>query len=457
MIRTRSLLLSAAGALVLPSAYAAPDAVPAKPNVVVILADDLGYGELGCQGNKQIPTPNIDAIARAGVRFTDGYVSCPVCSPTRAGLLTSRYQQRFGHEFNPGPNAANFGLDKSQTTLAERFRDAGYVTGMVGKWHLGNGPGCHPLDRGFQEFFGFPGGAHSYTPPARPQPNNPVMRGRETVNEKEYLTRAFARESEAFIRKHRSEPFFLYLAFNAVHAPMQAPEGVEIPKGITDPKRRTFAGMLTALDTAVGRVTAALCEAGLEENTLVFFLSDNGGPTRQTTSRNGALRGYKGDTLEGGIRVPFMVKWPARLPKGKTYAEPVIALDIGPTALAACGIETKDARLDGVNLIPFLSGSEKGAPHESLFWRFGQKAAVRQGDWKLVRMARGSWQLYDLSKDKGESKDLSSENPERVRKMRDAWDAWNRELKPPAWKPAPAPARQTARQPAAKRPASASP
>lgn len=457
MIRTRSLLLTAAGALALPAAGAAPDARPAKPNVVVILADDLGYGELGCQGNKQIPTPNIDAIARAGVRFTDGYVSCPVCSPTRAGLLTSRYQQRFGHEFNPGPNAVNFGLDKTQTTIAERFRDAGYVTGMVGKWHLGNGPGCHPLDRGFQEFFGFPGGAHSYVPAARPLPNNPVMRGRERVNEKEYLTWAFARESEAFIQRHRSEPFFLYVAFNAVHAPMQAPDGVRIPKGITDPKRRTFAGMLTALDTAVGRVTAALREAGLEKNTLVFFLSDNGGPTRETTSGNGVLRGFKGDTLEGGIRVPFMVKWPARLPKGRIFEKPVIALDIGPTALAACGVETKDARFDGVNLLPFLDGSTKDAPHESLFWRFGQKAAVRQGDWKLVRMARGSWQLYDLSRDKGETKDLSSEEPERVRKMRDAWDSWSRELKPPAWKRAPAPARQGARKPAAKKPASAAP
>jgi len=283
-----------------------------RPNVVVILADDLGYRDLGVQGCPDIPTPNIDSIARNGVRFTDGYVSCPICAPTRAGLATGRYQQRFGFETNPGPSAyadPSFGLPRSETTLAERMKSFGYATGMVGKWHLGYRQELQPTRRGFDEFFGFLEGANNYLP-GRRGARNPILRGTEPVEEKEYLTDAFAREAAAFIDKRARDPFFLYLAFNAVHSPMEAIEGyLRRFSSIKDEKRRTYAAMSAALDDGVGRVLSALRRHRLEEDTLLFFWSDNGGPTPQTTSSNLPLRGYKAQVYEGGIRIPAMVQW----------------------------------------------------------------------------------------------------------------------------------------------------
>ena len=266
-----------------------------RPNILLIVGDDMGYADVGVHGCKDIPTPHIDSIAKNGVRCSSGYVSGPYCSPTRAALLTGRYQQRFGHEFNPGPPVeANIGVGLSlkEKTLADRLKDAGYATALVGKWHLGHDKKFHPLNRGFQEYFGFLGGAHSYTN-AKADGNNPVMRGFDVIDEKEYLTDAFAREALAFIDRNKSKPFFLYLAFNAVHAPLQAP-----PKyrdrfaDITDQRRRTYAAMMSAMDDAIGRVLGTLKENKLEENTLVFFISDNGGPP-VNGSTNGTLRGYK--------------------------------------------------------------------------------------------------------------------------------------------------------------------
>ncbi|MEW6211032.1 MAG: sulfatase-like hydrolase/transferase, partial [Acidobacteriota bacterium] len=336
---------------------AVEQATPARrPNILLIVADDLGYADLGVQGCKDIPTPNIDSIARGGVRFTNGYVSCPVCSPTRAGLMTGRYQQRFGHEFNPGPAAQaeeDFGLPLSEVTLAYRLKALGYATGMFGKWHIGYKPEMHPMRRGFDEFFGFLGGAHSYINPNERRAN-PILRGNEVISERSYLTEAFAREAVSFIERHHNESFFLYLPFNAVHAPMQATEKYRSRfASITDERRRTFAAMLSAMDDAVGQVLARLRELKLEENTLIFFISDNGGPTLQTTSRNDPLRGYKGQVLEGGIRIPFLIQWKGRVPAGKVYDRPVISLDIHPTALAAAGGKiTGELKLDGRNLLP---------------------------------------------------------------------------------------------------------
>ncbi len=408
-----------------------------KPNIVLIVADDLGYAELGIQGNKDIPTPNIDSIARAGVRFTNGYVSCPVCSPTRAGMATGRYQQRFGHEFNPGPAAAaddQFGLPLTETTLAARLKAEGYATGMFGKWHLGYRPEYHPQKRGFDEFFGFLGGAHSYVD-ALGDRANPIMRGTQPVDEKEYTTNAFAREALSFIDRHQREPFFLYLPFNAVHAPLQGLQSYLARfSNIQDERRRTFAAMHACMDDAVGRVLKMLRDTKQEENTLIFFISDNGGPTLSTTSGNLPLRGFKGQVLEGGIRVPFMAQWKGRIPAGKVYDLPVISLDIHPTAVAAAGGKIPPgAKLDGVDLLPYLTGKNPAPPHAKLYWRFGQQWAIRSGDWKLLHMSEEQPELYDLAHDIGEKTNLASAKPEKAKELEAAYGDWNRQMIAPLW------------------------
>ncbi len=416
-----------------------------KPNVVILLADDLGYADVGFQGCRDIPTPHIDSLAQNGVRCTNGYVSGPYCSPTRAGLLTGRYQQRFGHEFNP--STEDSGLALTETTMAERFADAGYATGLVGKWHLGGLPKFRPPQRGFGDFFGFLGGAHAYFP----QPLTDVYRGDKATGETGYLTDAFGREAVAFIDRHKSRPFFLYLAFNAVHTPMQATdERLKRFESIDDPKRRTYAAMLVAMDEAIGQVLGKLHAEGLDRDTLIFFFSDNGGPTMKGTtingSRNTPLRGSKRTTLEGGVRVPFVVQWPARLSAGKVYDQPIIQLDIQPTALAAAGIAAQpNQKLDGVNLLPFLSGETAAKPHETLYWRLGEQMAIRDGDWKLVRYdstADGETggavtppRLYDLAHDVGEAHDLTAEQPDTVKKLEMRWQAWSNQMASPAWGP----------------------
>lgn len=424
-----------------------------KPNVVLLIADDLGYGDLGFQGGRDIPTPRLDSLASGGVRCSSGYVSGPYCSPTRAGLMTGRYQQRFGHEFNPGEQGMSaFGLPVSQTTIADRLKRAGYATGLVGKWHLGAAPEFHPQKRGFDEFFGFLGGSHTYFAGQSVD----VFRGTEAVKEPEYLTDAFAREAVSFVRRHKDAPFFLELAFNAVHTPMNA-TGARLARfaSIPDKTRQTYAAMLSALDEGVGAVLDELKALNLEEDTLIVFISDNGGPTMLGTtingSRNDPLRGSKRTTLEGGVRVPFVVNWKGKLPAGRVYDKPVIQLDVLPTALAAAGVDLKyEKGLDGVNLMPFLKGDDSGTPHEALYWRLGGQAAVRKGDWKLVRYdaavdtpgarsepGKGTavtpFQLYNLAEDVGEAHDLSAQHPDRVKDLLAAWSDWDRDLVRPLW------------------------
>jgi arylsulfatase A-like enzyme len=429
-------------------------AASSHPNILLIVADDLGYGELSCQGySKDIPTPNIDSIAQHGVRFTSGYVSGPYCSPTRAALMTGRYQQRYGHEFNPGPAEAsspNFGLSLDEKTIGNRLKDAGYATAWFGKSHLGYLPQYHPLKRGFDEYFGFLGGSHSYLDAAGDK-NNPIMRGTEPIDNIDYTTDAFGREAVKFIDKHKGDPWFVYLPFNAVHAPLQSIDKYlsRFPS-IDDKKRRTFAAMLSAMDDAVGNVLAKVREIGQEENTLIFFISDNGGPTPQTTSGNGPLHGFKAQTWEGGIRVPWMAQWKGHIPGGQVDDRPVIQLDILPTALAAAGVEVKpEWKIDGVNLLPYVSGENKTAPHEALYWRFGAQIALRKGDWKLVKAPGGSLkggqliakattdgaQLYNLANDLGESTDLAAKEPEKVKELTALWEKWNSELIDPKWAP----------------------
>ena len=430
-------------------------AEPRKPNILLIVADDLGYGELTAQGfSKEIPTPHIDSIAKNGTRFTSGYVSGPYCSPTRAGLLTGRYQERLGHEFNPGPATtagAKVGLDLTQKTLGDRLKTAGYTNAWIGKSHLGYEPEFHPLKRGFDYYFGFLGGAHSYLD-YDGKGRDPIQRNGTPVKAGDYLTDDLGREAAEFIEKNNGKPWFTYLAFNAVHAPLEVPEKyLQRFSSITDPKRQKFAGLLTGLDEAVGTVLTKLHETGQDENTIIFFISDNGGPTPTTTSNNGPLRGYKAQTWEGGIRVAWFVQWAGHLPAGKVDERPVIQLDILPTALAAAGVEPQaDWKLEGVNLLPYLAGEKKEAPHEALFWRFGQQLAIRKGDWKLVKAPGGGAepgraggepastkgaQLYNLAQDIGEKTNLADQEPEKVKELAAAWDAWNKDNIAPKWGP----------------------
>jgi arylsulfatase A-like enzyme len=421
-----------------------------RPNIVLIMADDLGYGDLSIHGCKDIPTPHIDSLAKNGVRCTSGYVSGPYCSPTRAALMTGRYQQRYGHEFNPGPPAdksAEFGLSLKETTVADRLKAAGYRTGMVGKWHLGHLEKFNPVNRGFEEFFGFLGGAHDYFKSG--EGPNAIHRGAKPVAETEYLTDAFAREAISYIDRHAKEPFFLYLTFNAVHTPMQAPEKyLKRFAGIQDERRRTYAAMLSAMDDAVGAVLAKLRTAGIEDNTLIFFISDNGGPPVNSSS-NGPLNGHKASTWEGGIRIPFFIQWKAKLPAGKTYEHPVIQMDIVSTSLAAAGVPIDPQwKLDGVDLMPHVTGAKTVPPHDALYWRFGAQIAVRHADWKLVKgrteggvganagtaTTEGA-KLFNLKDDIGEKNDLSSKHPDKVKELASVWAKWNGELQNPTWGP----------------------
>lgn len=426
-----------------------------KPNIVILFVDDLGYADLSCQGSSEIRTPQIDSIATSGVRCTAGYVTAPQCCPSRAGLMTGRYQNRFGFEANWSSPAPNVGLPLNEKTMADRLKAAGYATGMVGKWHLGESEPMRPYHRGFTETFWHPSGGVLLPNKTTGFLSN-LHRGPEKVQVAEYSTDAFGREAAEFIGRHQNEPFFLYLSFVAPHWPMEAkPEHLAQFDHVPDLHRRTFLAMMASLDENVGRVLAKLRETRLESNTLVFFLSDNGGPTGAprsapdapfqygiNTSLNTPCRGVKGDLLEGGIRVPFLVQWKGHIPAGKTYDRPVISLDILPTALAAAGEKVSPAwKLDGVNLMPFLTGAQSGSPHDTLYWRFrfppAQPAlhrwAIRQGDWKLVKNHREPLALYDLADDIGETKDLSARQPERVRKMEAAWQKWNSRLQEPLW------------------------
>ncbi|MGL6076958.1 MAG: sulfatase-like hydrolase/transferase [Fimbriiglobus sp.] len=422
---------------------------PAKPNVLIFVADDLGYRDVGFQGCQDIATPNLDALAAKSVRCTNGYVSHCFCSPTRAGLLTGRYQHRFGHETNPAwlPQSTTSGLPLSEITLPQSLKPHGYSTGLVGKWHLGAHPQFHPMKRGFDECFSALGGGHEYFPKPSNKSEYQLALDRNGVQEeqKSYLTDQFGDEATAFVNRHSGKPWFLYLAFNAPHTPLQAPpEAVAKLDKITDPRRRNYAAMIQILDANIGKVLARLDETKQRENTLIFFISDNGGPHIADKDKNPKftdntpLRGAKGSMLEGGIRIPFLVSWPAKLKPG-VYDKPLIALDIFATALAqAGGTLPSDRKMDSVNLIPHLSGGAKIAPHDMLFWRNfgpGGEYAVRHGNWKLIRVKAQAAQLYDLASDIGEKKDLADEKPEIVAKLVSAITEWEKGTIPPAFLP----------------------
>jgi arylsulfatase A-like enzyme len=454
--------MSAALAIAL---VAAPSATAqTRPNVVVIVADDLGHGDIAAYGG-DIPTPRIDSIARDGVRFTAGYVTAPVCNPSRAGLMSGRYQQRWGQELNyqttPPDGAPRSSLPQAERTLGAAMKAQGYATGAIGKWHLGMQPGYHPMDRGFDEFFGMASGTkyvdrswpgiHVYDgliqldrsePRGEGESEDParlarrgLWRGREEAPLEEYVTDQLAKEAVAFIDRHRDGPFFLYVAFNAPHSPLESTDVYyqRFPQ-FEDERKRIHAAMISALDDGVGRILDRLQTIGVADNTIVVFTSDNGGPevTDADGRCNAPFLGHKRNLYEGGIRLPYMVRWPQRLKAGTTYSHMVSTLDLFPTLMAAVGAKPdRDATrpLDGVDLVPFLTGDQAKAPHETLFWRSGPNGAVRQGRYKLVFGGEVT-RLYDLDQDPKESRDLSATMADRVAALRKAWDAWNAQLSP---------------------------
>lgn len=421
------------------------------PNVIIILTDDMGYADVGFNGCTDIPTPAIDKIANQGVRFTQGYVSFPVCGPSRAGLLTGRYQDRFGFTTNPSidPNNPISGLPVEEETMAQVIRKAGYKSAIIGKWHMGTNAVFHPLERGFDYFYGFLSGGHNYFPEELTLTdlsevtkkwewyNTKIIENRTPVETDEYLTDEFSDAAVNFIKKQAEDQqhFMLYLAYNAPHTPLQATEKYlsRFPN-IIDEKRKTYAAMVSAVDDGVERILTTLQEFGIDENTIVFFLSDNGGATNNA-SDNGHLRGHKSDLFEGGIRVPFAMRWKGVIPAGQTYERPVSSLDIMGTIVARAKVEINPLRpLDGVDLMPFLTGGNADYPHDYLFWRkWEQNAmAVRHGNDKLVanrQMDQYPVVMFNIENDESETANIKASHQQKADELFQEWQKWNSQMK----------------------------
>ncbi|VGO22437.1 sulfatase family protein [Pontiella sulfatireligans] len=415
-------------------------AVEQKPNIIMIFADDMGYGDAGCYGyDNLVPTPNIDRLAEQGIRFTQGYVTASACGPSRYGLLTGMYQQKYGVQWNQdtwsdlkngeAETLADNRIPAGHLMMNQALGRAGYVTGMSGKSNMP----CYPKTT-FDEYkwvmaFGgqyFPDETGHYAgvdEPVARGGHKRILWGPEREGDV-YLTDRLGDHAVDFIERHKQEPFFYYLAFNAPHSPMQAkishkPQVAHLKTEAT----RMYGAMLLSMDENIGKVLDKLNELGLSENTIVAFASDNGATfaynvdwpedwPKEMLGSVGPLRGKKGTNFEGGNRVPFIIRWPSRLKAGQVYEQPVSTLDLYPTfcAAAEAGV-TKETRLDGVDLYPFLAGKESGAPHETLYWFHDDGGAVRHGKWKLLVWKDMRW-LYDLDADISESKDLIKQHPE---------------------------------------------
>jgi arylsulfatase A-like enzyme len=505
-----------------------PTTAAAKPNVIVILADDLGYGDTSAYGSKIVRTPNIDALASSGVRFTDGHVTHPVCAPSRAGLLTGRYQERFGYEFNGSDKGG--GVSLNEIMLPKVMKEAGYATGMVGKWHQGPKGPYYPTERGFDFFYGMSGGGTNYitdpkpgdefgsvgsddeindAPGAEPKtkPEKTALNdspsakqkkkpGKTTlaeqspastdlatlreqleavrtkaaithngvlVHETDYLTEALTREALNFIDQNRDHPFFLYVAQHAPHTPLQATKKYyDRYPDIADKNTRIHAAMISALDDGVGALVAKLKADGLDKNTIIFFLSDNGCPSHlHGACSNAPLVGFKRDHFEGGVRIPFIVSWPGHLPTGQVDNRVVSSLDIFPTAVAAAhGKLPPDRPYDGVDLVPYLTGKNSGLPNPVLYWRAGPTFAIRDHDWKMIVMNNAPpgaqagngvklkkhdpadpsslppypapfgqhTMLYDLMSSPVETNNLATQQPDTVARLKAKLAEWNKLL-----------------------------
>ena len=456
-----------------------------RPNIIIIMADDLGKGELSAYGAQHISTPNIDNIGANGVVFNDAYVTSPVCAPSRASILTGKYQQRYGFEtqpmeyypkskikYNLAKGAKRLGdwtiatepsypskdmlehqgIPTSEVSLAEVYQQAGYETALIGKWHLGYGTQHMPINRGFDYHYGFLGAFSLYTPErksagyhsfiqddfsskyqwkvARTNNAKIIENGKEVI-ENEYLTFAFANKAKSFISIHKDTNFFLMLNFNAPHVPFQAPEEYYNQfSHIKDENQRVYLAMIKALDDAVGDVMNHLDSLQLLENTVVYFISDNGGASYTKATTNAPLKGGKLTLFEGGINVPFMMQWKGKVPAGTRYNHAVSAMDIFPTSLELSKIVQRNpTKLDGVNLMPFIANETSALPHETLYWRCDHVRAIRHKNWKMILSARDNWlHLYNLDSDKEELIDLSELNPQEKESLSEFFEAWNKDL-----------------------------
>jgi len=466
----------------------APDSSFKKPNIIILLADDLGKYDISLYGGKSTPTPQIDSLAASGVTFQDGYVSASICSPSRAGILTGRYQERFGHEYQPGdrypknnleyygfkylintnnwrlndkinyPNEASIatqGLPKSEITFADLAKREGYSTGIIGKWHLGHNKGFFPLDRGFDYHYGFYQAFSLYTP----EDDNPdiinhhhkdftdktiwgngrvgigqIRRDTTIIHNKAYLTETFADEAEAFIDRNKNKPFLLYVPFNAPHTPFQVRKKYydRFPN-VKDENKRVYFAMISALDDAVGRIRAKVKKEGLEDNTLIFFASDNGGADYTFATTNAPLKAGKFSHFEGGVNVPFALSWKGKIKPHTIYKSPVSTLDIFSTIAAAIHSDLpKDRVYDGVDLVSTVNQNKEA--HKTLYWRSGDAKAIRSGDWKLIISGKTheEW-LYNLASDKSETTDLAQKNPAKVKELHLALKNWEKGLVKPLW------------------------
>lgn len=399
---------------------------PEKPNILVILLDDAGYNDFGFNGSKDLKTPHIDKLAAGGIIFSDAHVSASVSGPSRAGILSGRYQQRCGYECNLGNK---LGLGLQEETIGDIFLKNGYNTACFGKWHQGNAPEYHPNKRGFEHFYGFVSGGRSYfyRPDREDKPNdihNLQFNGKQ-LSFDGYLTDVLANAATEYIeqRKDSAKAFMMYLAFNAVHTPMEATKkDLALFEGHP---RQKLAAMTWAVDRGIGQVIDKLKETGKYDNTLIFFLSDNGG-AHDNQSSNYPLKGFKGNKYEGGIRVPFFVTYGDRY-KG-TFDGLSSSLDIFATAIAAAGIDTTTLKnpIDGVDLLPYMKGEKKGNPHNYLFWRKERKAAIRMGDYKLISVEGIGERLYNLKENLGESEDLCEGNRQKCDEMKAAYKEWEK-------------------------------
>lgn len=456
-----------------------------KPNIILIMADDLGKYEVSGYGATHIQTPNIDAIGENGIRFKDAYVTAPICAPSRAGILTGKYQQRYGFETQPmefyptnkleyaaGKNAKRLGdwkvstppsyprpeelehqgIPESEINLAEVLKSSGYSTGIIGKWHLGHGNEHLPNNRGFDYQYGFYGAFSLYTPEQKTpgyvnhvqddlsakhqwgmkrNDNAAIRENNEVVQEDDYLTFAIRDRAKSYLSSHKDSNFFLYLSFNAPHVPFQAPQNYyDQFSHIKDKNKRVYLAMIKALDDSIGEVMDELRKQGLEENTIVYFISDNGGATYTGATDNGPLKGGKITHFEGGVNVPFMMQWKGHLPENEVYNYPVSALDIFATTIAACEVDLPSTRKwDGVNLLPFITGGNPTEPHEKIYWRTDHIHAIRYKKWKLIMSTRDDWlHLYNLENDLSEEIDLSDLNTDEKSRLLRFFDEWNEEL-----------------------------
>ncbi|MBS2210279.1 sulfatase-like hydrolase/transferase [Carboxylicivirga mesophila] len=411
-----------------------------QPNIIIIVADDLGNADVGYhQHSNEIPTPAIDALAKSGVYFTSGYVTAPVCGPSRAGLLTGRYQQTFGFDDNPGPFRAApnvlAGIPPEIKIIPEYLKPEGYRTACIGKWHVGHEADAYfPTNRGFDYFYGFLGGAASYYP--GDNESRTLFRNTKPVSsEKRYITDAFGQEAAQFVSQEGQEPFFLYLAFNAVHGPLQEPPAhyQEPFKNINHSKRRTLCAMQYAMDANVGKVLDALEKSGKRENTLIFFVSDNGGKIKGNYSYNMPYRGEKGTLFEGGIRLPFCMSWPAQIEGNKVFDEAVSTLDFLPTILNAVSLK-KDKAMAGHDLLPYINTEKGGSVHDLMYWRINHRWAIRNSEWKLVKNeVKGRPMLFNIANDKTESTDLYEKHPEVVKELQEQYTKWSDAAGPKQW------------------------